>query len=326
MGAMLIGTASWTDRTLIESGWYPPGVTTPAERLGYYASRFPLVEVDSTYYAPPATGTTRAWVERTPPGFTFNIKAFSLLTGHPTRPGAIYRDLRERLGATARDRAEHGRYLYPRDLDQELIDEVWRRFVAALEPLARAGKLGMVLFQSPPWFPVGEANRRYVLECLRRSQPLRICVEFRNHTWMNERNRERTLDFLASYAIPYVCVDMPQGHPESIPPVAAATSPEFAVVRFHGHSAAWTSHDIREKFGYRYDETELRKWVPRLRELSEQARTTHVLFNNCYRDYAQTNAAQLASLLDAAGVPAAVPASPVAPATTAAGTGGDGRR
>ncbi|MFI9575077.1 DUF72 domain-containing protein [Microbispora rosea] len=291
MGEILVGTASWTDKTLLESGWYPPGVTTPEERLRHYAGMFPLVEVDSTYYAPPAEATVRLWAERTPAEFVFDVKAFSLLTRHPTRPGALPKDLRPSGG---------GKNLYARDLDPKVVDQVWERFLGALSPLREAGKLGAVLFQFPRWFPIGRANKHYILECKRRCEPLRISVEFRNHTWMSEENQAETLDFLRSYAIPYVCVDMPQGYPDSIPPVVAATS-DLEVVRFHGHSDKWTSHDIHERFGYRYSIDELKRWAPRLRELGGQASTTHVLMNNCYRDYAQTNARQLAGVL--AGLP-----------------------
>lgn len=284
-----MGTASWTDKTLLASGWYPDDATTPAARLEYYAQRFRLVEVDATYYAPPAENTARLWATRTPADFTFNIKAFSLLTGHPTRLGALPKDLRER--------ADNGkRNLYLREVDSAVVDEVWERFVAALEPLAEAGKLGAILFQFPQWFPISRANKRYVLECKKRCEPLRVCVEFRNATWMSEDNQAETLAFLTDYAVPYVSVDMPQGYPTSIPPVLAKTA-DLAVVRFHGHSDKWKSRDIYERFGYRYSDRELAEWAPRVRDLGAQAETTHVLFNNCYSDYAQTNAEDLATLL-----------------------------
>jgi uncharacterized protein YecE (DUF72 family) len=173
---------------------------------------------------------------------------------------------------------------------------VWERFVSALLPLEDAGKLGAVLFQFPRWFPIGKHNKLYILECKRRCEPLRISVEFRNRTWMSEENQDETLDFLRSYAIPYVCVDMPQGHPCSIPPVLAATA-DLEVVRFHGHSDKWTSRDIYERFGYRYSSEELKEWAPKLCELAGHTSATHVLMNNCHRDYAQTNAGQLADLL-----------------------------
>ncbi|ADP84491.1 DUF72 domain-containing protein [Pseudofrankia inefficax] len=289
MGKILVGTASWTDRTLIDSGWYPPEAKTAEQRLRYYARQFPLVEVDATYYAPPSDNAVRAWVERSPAEFTFNIKAFSLLTQHPTRPAALYADLRDRVPSDRKN-------LYARDLPADLVDEVWDRFLVTLQPLARAGKIGAILFQFPQWFPIGSANKKYILECQRRCAPLPVCVEFRNRTWMEDRNQRETLDFLSSYAVPYVCVDMPQGYPTSIPPVVAATA-NLAVMRFHGHSDRWTSKDIHERFGYRYGDAELREWAPRLRELAEQADTTHVLMNNCYTDYAQVNARQLADLL-----------------------------
>ena len=145
---------------------------------------------------------------------------------------------------------------------------------------------------------IGRARKEYLLDCKARCDPIPVCVEFRNHTWMSENNRAETLDFLRSYGMPYVSVDMPQGYPSSIPPVLAATAP-LAVVRFHGHSSEWTSKDIYERFGYRYSDEELREWVPALRGLADEAELTHVLMNNCYRDYAQVNARKLADLLTA---------------------------
>jgi uncharacterized protein YecE (DUF72 family) len=290
MSQILVGTASWTDKTLLASGWYPPEVDSPEKRLEHYASRFPLVEVDSTYYTPPNERNSELWAARTPDHFTFNIKAFSLLTGHPTRVSAIYKELRPDTDK---------RNVYPKDLDAKVIDGVWERFLASLEPLYESGKLGALLFQFPQWFPIGKRNKTYILKCQERAKPYRICVEFRNKTWMSDENREETLDFLRSYQVPYVCVDMPQGYASSVPPVVAATA-ELAVVRFHGHSEKWNSRDIYERFGYKYSVEELREWAPHVKELGNQAETVHALMNNCYRDYAQTDAATLQSLLSGA--------------------------
>jgi uncharacterized protein YecE (DUF72 family) len=292
MGQIRVGTAGWTDRTLIASGWYPPGVGTPEGRLRYYACQFPLVEVDATYYALPAERTAQAWAERTPGDFVFNVKAFSLFTQHPTPVRALPADLRAAAGQAGKDR------VYLKDVGPELADAVWDRFLSALEPLHGSGKLGAILLQYPPWFPISGANKEYILACARRAAPRRVCVEFRNRTWMTEDNQRETLDFLAGNGLPYVCVDMPQGYPSSIPPVLAATS-DLAVVRMHGHSDKWTSKDIAEKFGYRYGEAELEGWAGRLRDLAGQAEATHVVFNNCYRDWAHVNAHQLSELLAA---------------------------
>jgi len=287
MGKILVGTASWTDKTLLASGWYPPAADNPEKRLNYYATQFPLVEVDATYYAPPAEDTARHWAQRTPDDFVFNIKAFSLLTGHPTRPNALYKDLRPET---------EKKNIYPDDLAPQVYEDVWTRFLSALDPLVRAGKLGAILFQFPPWFTIRRANKQYLIEVAKRCSPLRPVIELRNETWFNGDNRAETLDFLRKHHLPYVAVDMPQGHRSSIPPVLEATS-DLAVVRFHGHSDSWTSKNIYEKYGYEYSTPELRSWVPKLEKLSRQASATHVLMNNCRDDSAQRNAAELRRLL-----------------------------
>jgi uncharacterized protein YecE (DUF72 family) len=301
VGAIRVGTAGWTDKTLIASGWYPDGVDSAAERLAYYASQYSLVEVDSTYYSPPAEKTAALWAERTPPGFTFNIKAFSLLTQHPTRPASLYKDLRSRLGE-----AESKKNVYVGDLDDAVVDEVWERFLSALQPLREAGKLGALLFQFPPWFPLGKRNREYILRVQERCAPDRICVEFRNKTWLSPENQEQTLSFLTDYQVPYVVVDEPQGYASSVLPVVAATSGDLAVIRFHGHSDKWTSKNIEEKYGYLYSADEMAEWAPKIEQLAtmpvasaapDGRRETHVLMNNCYSNYAQTNASQLVDLL-----------------------------
>jgi uncharacterized protein YecE (DUF72 family) len=282
-----VGTASWTDRTLLASGWYPTTANTAEKRLAHYARHFPLVEVDATYYAPPSEDNARLWAQRTPAGFTFNIKAFSLLTGHPTKVSALPKDLRPET---------EKKNIYPDALPEQAYEDLWSRFLSALDPLVEAGKLGLLLFQFPPWFTIRYANKQYILEVAARCRPLRIAVELRHESWFSGGNEAETLDFLREHDLPYVCVDMPQGHKSSIPPVVAATS-DLAVVRFHGHSDKWTSKDIHEKFGYLYSEQELAQWAPKLRDLSTQTDQTHVLMNNCYSDYAQRNAEQLTDLL-----------------------------
>ena len=287
MGDVLVGTASWTDKSLLKSGWYPKGADNAEERLRYYASQFPLVEVDSTYYFMPTDVMARAWAQRTPKDFTFNIKAFSLLTQHPAKPEAL-KDL---------DVPEGKRSIYMKDLKERDVDEVWDRFLSSLEPLRGAGKLGALLFQFPPWFHVGRSQREYILECAKRAAPDPILVEFRNKTWMSERNRDRTLEFLEGHGLPYVCVDMPQGFPSSIPPIVAATA-DLAAIRFHGHNdAEWESGSVQRRFKYLYSRKELEEWAPRVNELARKSKRTHVLMNNCYRDYAQQNARELAELL-----------------------------
>ena len=194
MGEIRIGTASWTDRTLLASGWYPPEADNPAKRLQFYARQFPLVEVDATYYALPAEQTATAWAERTPPGFIFNIKAFSLFTQHPTRIAAMPADLREALPDTGKGT------VYLRQVEPAVANQAWDRFLTALEPLRQAGKLGAILFQFPQWFPISRGSKNYILSCAGRIAPRRLCIEFRNKTWMVPDNQQETLQFLAEHS------------------------------------------------------------------------------------------------------------------------------
>ncbi|MDQ3662560.1 MAG: DUF72 domain-containing protein, partial [Actinomycetota bacterium] len=187
MGEILIGTASWTDKSLVQSGWYPKNASSADARLRFYTTQFPLVEVDSSYYFLPSDKNSRLWAERSPAGFTFNIKAFSLLTQHPTKPQALKDFVAEG------DIEDGKKNIYVSDVAEGVRAAVWEAFLEGLEPLRAAGKLGLLLFQFPQWLTVGDKNRDYIIECAARAAPDRICVEFRNKTWMSERNRERTL-------------------------------------------------------------------------------------------------------------------------------------
>ncbi len=297
MGQVLIGTCSWTDPTLIRSGrFYPPAAKSAEDRLRFYAGEFGIVEVDSTYYAMPAEQTARLWVERTPKDFVFDIKAFRLLTDHPTPAKSLPKDLRDALPSPVAEKTN----LYQRDLPAEVVTEVWNRFESALLPLDSAMKLGVVLFQFPPWFYPVARQREYMLSCKDKLPQYRLAVEFRQHLWLKDSNREQTIDFLRRNDLSFVCVDEPQGFKSSVPPVSEATS-DLGLIRFHGrNSEMWEKRGagVAERFNYLYNDVELREWVPRIRDLADRTRQLHVLFNNCHEDKAVTNARQIRLLLD----------------------------
>lgn len=295
--SLLVGVTAWTEPTLVKSGlFYPQDVTSAEERLRYYAANFPITEVDSTYYAPPARNVAQAWADRSPDGFVFDVKAYRLLTEHPTPPGSLWRDIREDLPP---DLAKK-RNLYPKDLPADVRDEAMRRFLDALSPVRGAGKLGVLLFQFPQWFVPGK-HAFDTLDALAPAvAPDRAAVEFRQHLWMDEKHAEHTLTFLDERDLAYVCVDEPQGFKSSVPPAVAATADDVAVVRFHGRNAdTWEKKGVTaaERFAYDYPDAELQEWVPKLRELRNDANTVHALMNNCYRDFGVRNGATLASML-----------------------------
>jgi uncharacterized protein YecE (DUF72 family) len=297
-GRVLVGISSWTEPTLIKRGnFYPKGVSSAEDRLKFYATQFPVVEVDSSYYFPPSERNAALWAERTPKDFTFNIKAYSLLTEHPTKVESLYKDVREGLPKDLLEKKN----VYRDKLPDEAVDEVWKRFREALMPLHSAGKLGSVLFQFPQWFVIGRKSKDYLLECQERLPDYLIAVEFRQKLWMEGSNQEETLAFLEEHDIPYVCVDMPQGFDSSIPPVAAATSKQLAVVRFHGRDPEIWEKKVAtaaERFRYDYTKKEMEEWVPRVEALAAEAKETHVVMNNCYENYAVRSARQLSDLLE----------------------------
>lgn len=295
-GEVYAGISSWTERTLVqESDWYPQRSMTAEERLRFYASRFPLTEVDSTYYAPPREQQARLWAQRTPDGFRFNVKAYSLLTGHPTRPQSLWSDIREQLPAQTLEK----RNVYAHHLPADVLEEAWRRFGAALWPLHEAGRLGAVLFQYPPWFTPRHENRAELQALATRLPEYRLAVEFRSPGWLaSERDRERTLALLEEHGLVFVCVDAPEV--SGLPRLLAITNPELAVVRFHGRSeSTWGGHarTAAERFRYLYSESELAEFARPIAGLAREVAETHLLMNNCYRDYAVRNAQQLRDLL-----------------------------
>jgi uncharacterized protein YecE (DUF72 family) len=293
---VLTGSCSWTDKTLVEQAdWYPGRTMSAEERLRFYASQFPLTEIDSTYYAPPAEQQARLWAERTPDGFRFDVKAYSLLTGHPTRPRSLWKDLREQLPAEVAEK----RNLYPSHLDPEALDEAWRRFESALRPLHDAERLGAVLFQYPPWFHPRRDTRAELESLNERLPDYRVSVEFRSPMWLSEeRDRERTLRLLEEHHLILVGLDAPAA--SKLPRLMAVTNPELLVVRFHGRSdSTWadTSRSAAERFRYLYAHEELEGLARPIAEVAQEARETHLLMNNCYRDYAVRNAGELRDLL-----------------------------
>ena len=291
------GVAGWTDPTLLAPGvFYPTNCSTPEARLRYYATKYSMVEVDATYYSLPSRSTAAAWAARTPDGFTFDIKAHALMTGHPTDvrrlPDWVRRALPKRSAESPR--------IYSSDVPAEILDEVWSRFRAALDPIRSAGKLGAIMLQFPRWFEPARESAN----ALRRAKQLLgddlATVEFRNRAWMEGRIGERTIALLKDLELSYVIVDAPPGTESSMPPTVAVTDPRLAVFRFHGRRVAtWEAKNdpVTERYRYLYDRAELRAWLPSILETAFNVARVHMTFNNNHANYATTNAAEMAELV-----------------------------
>jgi uncharacterized protein YecE (DUF72 family) len=294
-----VGTASWTDKTLIASGrFYPKGASTAEARLRFYASQFSLVEVDSSYYAMPTPQTAQLWAERTPEGFVMHVKAFRLFTGHPAEPRVMHADLREALGGAAAPARFYG------EVPPEIQAELWLRFREALLPLRASGRLGLVHFQFPPWLTADAAGRAQIEHCVERMAGHDLSVEFRHRSWFASAEQTRsTIAFLREMGVAHTVVDGPQGFPNSVPAVWETTHPRFALLRLHGRNAkTWNirgATSASDRFNYDYPEEELAEVAARVVELSQAVPVVHAVMNNNYEDQGQRNAKTLTKLLKA---------------------------
>lgn len=232
--------------------------------------------MDSTYYRLPAESAVEGWAERTPPGFVMHVKAFGLMTRHPVKLEVIPEDLRAEMPVDERGRVDRPA--------REVRGEVFRRFLAALEPLRRTGKLGGILFQLPSYVVFRDHSLEYLEWARAQLGGDEMLVELRHRSWLDEDNRAETLSFLERIGATYVTVDAPRSdEARNLVPTVPAVTSQTAYVRFHGRNlATWNRRggSAAERFDYLYSEDELAEWVPTLRELAGRAQRAFALFNN----------------------------------------------
>jgi len=272
MENVLIGTSSWSGH----DPFYPPG-TKPADQLSFYATHFPVVEVNTTYYHVPSQSTVQGWVDRTPDHFVFDVKPPRELTSTPETPRGAAPEPDADLAST---------------------------FLEALQPLIDAHKLGALTFQFPPSYRNTDEHREYLQMLPEFFPDLPIAVEFRRRDWLDADHADETLALLRDAGLSYTMVDEPQRGTGSVPPVFGVTS-ALAVIRFHGRNAAqWYSFSgsSKSRFDWDYHPEELQEWVPRIRRAVEEAAAVHIFFNTNRDDQAPRNAMLLIEQLRLSGI------------------------
>ncbi|MBL0387248.1 DUF72 domain-containing protein [Tumebacillus sp. ITR2] len=263
---ILCGTCAWGDH----EDFYPRGVKA-SERLPYYAKYFPLVEVDSSFYAIPNPAYVERWAAQTPDQFRFNMKIFKGMTGHERHLSAG---------------------------DRKQFAPAYRQ---AIQPMVDAGKLTALLLQLPPWFTLNRENVDYLRWCREFFHDLTVAVEFRHRSWYDEEIRDRTLEFLKKEKFVNTIVDEPQVGDACIPTLPVVTDPKLALVRFHGRNTdTWYLKGAKhagERFKYHYSRQELAEWIPQVQNLSREAEQVHLLWNNNHSNFAVRNAFDMMELL-----------------------------
>ncbi|PTF04332.1 DUF72 domain-containing protein [Staphylococcus devriesei] len=265
-----IGLTGWGDHySLYED------MERQSDKLKTYASHFPIVELDASYYAIQPERNIQKWIKETPDRFEFIVKIHQALTLH-----ADYKEF-------ADSRAE-----------------LFEQFKLMLQPLIKHQKLAMVLVQFPPWFDCTAQNIKYILYVRQQLADVPICVEFRHQSWFNEQFKEQTLAFLTEHQIIHSVVDEPQVKDGSVPLINRITA-EKAFVRYHGRNKqGWTKKDMTDqewrdvRYLYNYNKQELTDLANKVKILKHKAKQVYVVFNNNSGGHAAQNAKTYQDLLD----------------------------
>ena len=289
MSAIVVGTSSWADPGFVKH-WYPKGLAA-RERLAFYAERFEVVELNSSFYATPSRDNVERWAEVTPEGFRFHVKLHRLLSRHATKPDALPPDLRDGLELNSR-----GNVMPTDELQRAMVE----RTVESMAPLADTGKLGAFLLQLSPAFRPRDCKLEELDPILDGFAPHPVAVEFRYRAWMKEKRRNDVFSYLSDHDAVYVSVDAPLAeHVPIMPPIDAVTSDRLAYLRAHGRNERgyMSGRTVAERFDYDYPDEELEEIAERARALADDAEQVHVLFNNNARELAPKAARRMRQLL-----------------------------
>lgn len=307
MSTVYVGTASWTDPTLINTtDFYPSTDMSAEERLKFYAKHFNAVEVDSTFYALPAERVVALQAERTPASFNLNYKAFGMLTQHNVDPKRLPKAVKMLIDPRQLEQPS----LPFRHVTKDVLDLSFQMFSSALRPAYNAGKLGPVLFQFSPGFHFSDSNMEYIADVKNRLFDYRVAIEFRNPSWVSGEHIDETMSFLRTNELAYVSVDEPQFDSHAtVPPIMTATT-DIGYVRMHGRNKeTWFKRNLSaaERFSYLYSDSELSDLEKKIDNgVIQETAKTYVLFNNCFKDYGVRNAMTMKTLIEEK-TPALVP-------------------
>lgn len=270
INVIYIGLTGWGDHPDLYSG-----VTSAKDKLFDYSGHFPIVEVDTSFYAIPNTANVAKWCLDTPDNFRFILKAYQGMTGH--------------------QRTE--------DIPFETRNDMFNAFIECANAFRERGKLGVVLVQFPPWFDCTAKHVQYMLYVKQQLGNLPVAIEFRNQTWYAKDMQDRTFTFLREHGFIHTVCDEPQAGVGSVPFVAHVTADQV-LVRIHGRNIhgwrnAGNAQNWRKvRFLYDYNEEELQGLAVQIRGLKRQAKDVFVLFNNNSGHHAAANAKRLQAILD----------------------------
>jgi uncharacterized protein YecE (DUF72 family) len=262
-----IGPAGWS-----YADWrgkvFPESAGSKFDTLALIARYLDTVEINSSFYYPPAPTTAKSWLRRIEhnPNFTFTAKLYKVFT-------------HRRGTATAEDE---------------------KTFRAGIDPLVEAGKLGALLIQFPWSFKNDREERSYLTQLIERFKDYPLVVELRHSSWI----KPTIFQTLEDLGVGFCNIDQPL-FDDSIKPSAEVTS-QIGYVRLHGRNYGnWFRDDanVIERYDYLYSPDELEPWLPRIKEVMKKAKETFVIANNHARGQSLVNAFETLALLGEERVP-----------------------
>lgn len=292
-GKILVGTASWSDPGFV-ADWYPKKLPA-SERLPYYAAHFNFVELNSSFYGVPAKRQVERWCQQTPKDFVFDVKLHKLLSRHSAEPANLPPDLRKQAQITAKNKIE---------LTPQIEEAVTNRLLEEIAPFRQSGKLGALLLQLSPAFSPRSHRLESLDSLLALLADYPVAVELRNRGWVSDSVLPLVDDYFRKHRLSFVVVDAPETqHFMAMPFLSRVTTPDLAYMRLHGRNEQGyiTGRTVAERFNYLYSDEELTGIAEKVKKLAEQAKETHVVYNNNASDYAIRSARRFREMIE--GIP-----------------------
>lgn len=273
MSKVILGTSSWS-----EAGWagvfYPQGLPA-GEQLRHYATQFPAVEADVTYYRIPSRAMVQGWADKTPDDFILSAKFPRTIVhgGDAATPDA------------------------GKVLNQEVIGEDVDRFLDAMALLGK--KCGPLVLQFPYFNRTAYASAAPFLETLDRfltglPPEFRYAVEVRNKSWVTPK----LLDVLRRHRTALVLVDLAyMPHPDEFAAKFDILTTDFLYGRLIGDRKAVDV--LTDRFDHTVlDQTaSLRRWATLIQSLLGRTTAAMIFANNHYAGFAPETVRTLEKLL-----------------------------
>ena len=262
MAKYYYGTAGWSYKDW-EGVVYPNHKKSGFHALVFLAQYINLIEVNSTFYRPPAAHISLSWIKKVEsfPEFLFTVKLLQLFT--------------------------HDR----KNFTQKDIDT----FKLGIEPLRARQKLAAILIQFPWSFAATTSHYEHLETLFKAFKGFPLALEIRHSTW----DSPQFYDFLREHSVTFCNIDQPVFR-NSIKPSALTTNSEFSYVRLHGRNYEnWFKKDAGRdaRYDYLYKADELGEWVKKIKELGQNSKNVYVVTNNHYQGQALANSLQIKNMI-----------------------------